>query len=256
MSTHSGNTVDLPIQMCIDRPLPDELDEKAKLQALVENPYNIVKARPGDPIQLAGDTRKFWKPGTELHIRFMHDSPSLQAKVIQYAQLWLQHVNLKFVFDDSPTAQIRIGFEPGIGSMSRVGLDALQDGPDQATMNLDPTWFVADPGDVILKRTVLHEFGHALGCIHEHQSPKARISWNVEEVLATFGGPPYNWSPEDIRFNILDRANTWWTNSTEFDKHSIMLYPIDSRLTTDGYHVDWNNDLSQMDKDFIGLVYP
>ena len=31
--------------------------------------------------------------------------------------------------------------------------------------------------------TVLHEFGHALGLIHEHQSPfKGGFEWNREEV--------------------------------------------------------------------------
>jgi len=31
--------------------------------------------------------------------------------------------------------------------------------------------------------TVLHEFGHALGLIHEHQSPfKGGFEWNKDEV--------------------------------------------------------------------------
>jgi hypothetical protein len=34
-----------------------------------------------------------------------------------------------------------------------------------------------------IKRQVLHEFGHALGCVHKHCSPGADIHWNPEEVF-------------------------------------------------------------------------
>lgn len=36
--------------------------------------------------------------------------------------------------------------------------------------------------------TVLHEFGHSLGLIHEHQSPfPGGFEWNREEVRKTCG---------------------------------------------------------------------
>ena len=36
------------------------------------------------------------------------------------------------------------------------------------------------------RSTVLHEFGHSLGLIHEHQSPfKGGFEWNKEEVRST-----------------------------------------------------------------------
>ena len=46
------------------------------------------------------------------------------------------------------------------------------------------------------------------------------------------------------------------TQFSEFDRHSIMLYPIQDNLTIGNYEVGWNNDLSDMDKGFIGTVYP
>ena len=251
MATDADET----IRMCIDWPLPEELDDRAQLLALKENEHNAAKPAPGSPKRLAGDIRKFWKPGMELHIRFLNVNPALQAKVIQYAQEWLQYANVKFIFDDSPRAQIRISFTPGIGSKSRVGLDALESEPGTSTMNLDPTWFVNDPKDVVLKRTVLHEFGHTLGFIHEHQSPMANIAWDERKVIRAYSGPPNNWSLKDIRFNILELANPAWTNASAFDEHSIMLYPVDPELTTNGYRVDWNNELSEMDKQFAQQIY-
>ena len=35
------------------------------------------------------------------------------------------------------------------------------------------------------RSTVLHEFGHSIGLIHEHQSPfKGGFEWNKDEVSA------------------------------------------------------------------------
>jgi serralysin len=45
-----------------------------------------------------------------------------------------------------------------------------------------------------VRPVVLHEFGHVLGCIHEHSSPAAQIPWNKDTVY------------EQYHNNGLDRA--------------------------------------------------
>jgi len=61
---------------------------------------------------------------------------------------------------------------PG-GSWSYIGTDATKLPLESFTMNLGS----------VDRPTVLHEFGHALGLIHEHQSPfKGGFKWNREEV--------------------------------------------------------------------------
>jgi serralysin len=52
---------------------------------------------------------------------------------------------------------------------------------------------------------VVHEFGHALGCIHEHQSPTEHLHWDKQAVYDEFTGPPNNWSEADIDSNILEK---------------------------------------------------
>ena len=65
-------------------------------------------------------------------------------------------------------------------------------------------WLTPTSDDDELRRVVLHEFGHALGLIHEHQNPEGGIQWNEPAVKADLSGPPNNWDDETIRHNVLD----------------------------------------------------
>ncbi len=47
-------------------------------------------------------------------------------------------------------------------------------------------WFDDSTPDNEFSRTVIHEFGHALGCVHEHSSPAATIPWNRDAVYAYY----------------------------------------------------------------------
>ncbi len=59
---------------------------------------------------------------------------------------------------------------------------------DQPTMTF--AWLKDDNEDEEYERVVLHEFGHALGLDHEHQSPNAKLRWNKVEVKRVFAGLP------------------------------------------------------------------
>jgi hypothetical protein len=55
-------------------------------------------------------------------------------------------------------------------------------------MNLG--WINDNKSEDDLRSVILHEFGHALGAVHEHESPYARIQWDREKVYEDLGGPP------------------------------------------------------------------
>ncbi len=103
---------------------------------------------------------------------------------------------------------------------------------------------------------VLHEFGHTLGLIHEHQNPSRPINWNRAAVIADLSGPPNNWDAETIENNIFKRYDPGELSSTPTDPESIMMYPIPAAWTTDGFSVGLNEDLSTTDRDFIKGAYP
>ena len=246
--------------VCVDVDLPPELQVEAAELAIEENPANlpVFRSRPGmgvapSPLHLALVTGKKWKNGRTLRVRFLEGQPEIQAKVKEKALQWCQFANLKLEFDNSPDAEIRIAFAKD-GSWSYIGTDCLVISKDRPTMNFG--WFTTRTPDEEYNRTMVHEFGHALGCIHEHQHPNAGIPWDKEAVYRYYQGPPNNWSRSMVDTNLFQRYGASQTQFSSFDEKSIMLYPVDNSLTLGNYEVGWNQKLSDTDKEFIGVCYP
>ena len=246
-----------PIQMCIDRILPKGMDDDAQLAAIAENPRNFADpataSMPPQEKAIALLKQKLWATGRTLHVRFLDGDAKVQEKVAKYAQEWSQFANIHFAFDNAPDAEIRISFlQPG--SWSYIGTDALLIPQSQPTMNYG--WLTPNTSDEEYSRVVLHEFGHAIGCIHEHQNPEQGIPWNEAAVLKYYKGPPNHWSEAQVRENLLKKYERTTISGTQFDKYSIMLYPVRKELTIGGFEVPWSNSvLSDADKAFIATVY-
>jgi hypothetical protein len=198
---------------------------------------------------------KLWETGRTLRIRFLDGADAVQRKVAQFAPEWCEHANVHLAFDNDANAEIRISFlQPG--SWSQIGKDALDRriGKEEPTMNFG--WLTpATPNDEV-RRVVLHEFGHALGLVHEHQNPAVSIPWNKDAVYAYYQGPPNFWTREQVDVNIFQVYDMRITKYSRFDRKSIMLYPIPSELTTGGFAVGWNSELSYRDKLYIRKWYP
>jgi serralysin len=105
-------------------------------------------------------------------------------------------------------------------------------------------------------RTILHEFGHALGMVHEHQSPVNGIPWDETKVY-NYYRTHYRWNRKMVKSEVLRRYNVTNTNFSEFDPDSIMLYEVPSTVTKDGSSIrGQSNKLSPKDKSFIAKLYP
>ena len=254
----------LNLYLCIDRVVPMQHKVKAAELARKENRANEPRLKiPSSagvsvhPAKLALVTGKKWQNGKTLRVAFLDGSQTQKSKVQGKAQEWCTFANIKFKFNAGANAEIRISFQADPGSWSGVGTDCLLPDAfpkDQPTMNFG--WLTDDTDDTEYRRVVVHEFGHALGAIHEHQNPKGGIKWNLPAVYAYFSGPPNNWSKDEIDFNIVQKYSMNQLNATTYDRKSIMLYSFPPQLIIGGKGTPNNTDLSTGDKAFIGKMYP
>ena len=224
--------------VCFDRILPRELFR----------PQETMSAGRGGRTRAISPIGKTWMNGSTLRVRFIGGTPAQRANAKAQAAAWEAVANLKFVWDDSPQAEIRIAFDGGDGAWSYVGTDAKGIPFDQPTMNLG----FEDGG------TAAHEFGHAIGLAHEHQNPSGGILWNEAVVIREMAKSPNFWDEQTTRHNILKRYTADQINGTAFDPESIMLYFFPAEWTTNGIATKSKSVLSKVDKSFIAgaKMYP
>lgn len=250
------------LRLCVDRVVPTESALDAAVLAMSENNANEpppLVMRPGAPVhplEMALATPKRWNNGRKLRIKFLDGSAKQKQLVQKYAEQWMQYANISYDFSGAADAEIRISFRRP-GSWSALGTDSLLTNAfpkSEPTMNYG--WLKDDTPEEEWRRVVLHEFGHALSAIHEHQNPKSGIKWNLAEVYRVFSGPPNNWTKEQIDFNIVQKYSVDQLNATDFDSRSIMLYAFAGALIEGGRPTRNNTDLSANDKKFIAEMYP
>jgi hypothetical protein len=196
-----------------------------------------------------------WNPGDVITVCFLDGDKKLQDQVRDVAMKWTgdDMANLRFSFVKKKDALIRISFKLR-GSWSAIGTTCRNVQSGLPTMNFG--WLRPESTPEEVRRVVLHEFGHAMGLIHEHQNPAGGIEWNRKNVIEDLTGPPHKWTMKQIETNMFRAFEKKETNSTKLDPKSIMLYPIPKRWTTNGFSSVLNTKLSPGDVKFIQDVYP
>ncbi len=215
------------------------------------------------------DGFKLWPSGKVLDVCFLNGAENRRAFFAESVKSWLDGTSLKADFGATPAfrtcdrahlSDMRISFARG-GSWSFVGTDSLKFAPGRASLNID--YALSGPLDSYdltkFKRLILHEFGHAIGFEHEHQSPEARCDAEFDwDYLYNNMG----WGKQTVDRNMKalvagPRAN-WIT--TPYDQTSIMHYALPEKFFKKGTQsqcfVPENNDLSKVDKELALKTYP
>lgn len=214
------------------------------------NDHSLLQENGSADDRGSGAKGKFWPAGQVLRVKFLNGSIALQNKVFDYAKTWSNHANVTFIKVTAGTAEIRVRFGT-IGHNSYVGTDNLLIPANLQTMNFQLT---DNSIDSDVRRVALHEFGHALGLNHEHQNPFANISWDKPKVYAYYAATQ-GWSQQTVDAQVLNKQAFAPTQHTNLDPQSIMSYSIPASLTTNGFSIPWNTELSVIDKEFIGKMY-
>ncbi|RBQ17568.1 hypothetical protein DP939_24725 [Spongiactinospora rosea] len=155
---------------------------------------------------------------------------------------------------DRNEAEVRIGFMQGDGSWSYVGRDVLGIGTNERTMNFG--WDLTAPR---ARSTAVHEIGHTLGMMHEHQNPFAGIVWDEEAVYAELAAPPNSWDRETTFHNIIRKLER--VTGSVWDAKSVMHYPFrpglivsPAEFATSG--INPPGTISELDTAYVREWYP
>jgi len=167
--------------------------------------------------------------------------------------VYMEIIDIKFqiINNNNKNAEIRIFFN-NKGSYSYVGKENLNIPYDFETMNLD---LINDDGEENVKinrSIILHEFGHVLGMLHEHQHPESDINWNLS-IIYNYYQKYFNWSKEMVDNNILYKYNNKDIIKNNYDEKSIMHYDFNSLIT--GKKYERNYLLSNSDIIFLKTIY-
>lgn len=193
-----------------------------------------------------------WDVGQTIKVGFLNGSPLLQDTVKHFVAEWAKYANVQFKFVENGKTNIRIYFNPNsIVSYSSIGTYSRYVNQTKPTMVLA---LKETDSAALLRRVILHEFGHALGLFHEHQHPENDIQWNKEVVYDYYA--QIGWSKGLVDYYVFNKFSKSITQFCEYDPSSIMHYPIPATFTLNDFSVSINDTLSKGDTSFIKKIYP
>ena len=252
---------------CNLRSLPPHLVNEAADRAVQINPGNVPTSQklkrlrasrvldPGilPPEKLAILTDRYWGAGgVNLGVSFLDiTNPQLKSKILSFANKWGKYGNIKF--SESRQGEVRIASTPGEGYWSYLGTDILSIDASAPTMNLDS--FSLNTPDSEFDRVVCHEFGHTLGCPHEHQRKEILDLLDPEKTYVYFWNHD-GWTRDVVDqqiFTPLDPNSIW---ETAQDATSIMCYQFSGECTKNGDPIPGGLIIDPLDGRLIGEKYP
>lgn len=228
-----------------------------------------------------------WENGRVLRVCLYSGNPSVSKLIRDVASEWNTYSGVKLDFGPagswynclSPQVgfpEIRIGFSDR-GYWSYVGKDSERYAGERVpSMNLEGfnriynesqfnTLSVVEKANAYHKAAIRHEFGHALGLLHEHQNPtlncRDEIRWTGPgNIYDYFGGAPNFWAQEQVDRNLgfIGQSDPDYV-AGEPDSKSVMMYSLDSKIFKNGSSkcaVPENYLLSIKDKAIISKIYP
>jgi hypothetical protein len=251
---------------CVDQYLPgQEFQTNEQLAHSFNLSSSALSSNAMTKLRAAFLVEKLWSNGQDIRVAFMdgtdHQKEFVQRMITDQLE---SVVNLNFIWDSIPeSSDIRISFALPGQAWSLLGTDAQQYDKSKPTMNFG--WLDDDKqfnGNEKLKNTgtvVLHEFGHAMGMIHEHQNPEGNtIDWNKPVVIESLKASQ-GWDEQQIEHNMFKKYGCEGCeelNGSTYDPFSIMHYFFPSDWVNGGIKLPLNVEYSAVDKKWLAQMYP
>jgi serralysin len=200
-----------------------------------------------------------WEVGKKVSVKFIDEGGSykLRQKIKAAAKEWEKYANISFDFVESGDANIRVFLTDKGGCNSVVGIYALSVPANKHTMNIDTNFFHQNGVcyENYLTQTIQHEFGHAIGLLHEHFY-KDKIQWNKEVVYKEALARNKDWDKSMVDAQIFRQSSSLYANGFMYDPKSIMHYGFPASWTMNNIEVKSNFFISPGDIETIGFLYP
>ena len=209
-----------------------------------------------------------WRDG-RFNVCFLDGSREARDHVAEVAQRWMAGTSLQIEFGPAGNrdtcgaghpADVRVTFK-GEDYWSLVGTEAKMNtslsSPTMMLGGMSKSTFTADEDG-----TILHEFGHAIGFEHEHQSPVSACEKEMDWDFLYRWGASIRWSRSKVDTNMRELlVPSSKLLTTAFDRQSVMLYSLEKESFKDPstatcYIPKQNNVLSKLDRETAQAVYP
>lgn len=243
-------------RICTPAPVLTETEAiLAAQRAIEEFPANAPLGET-NPLRIAVVASKWWGArSTDLTVGFMEGtSEAMRNRVLAFANSWGEFANVRFRWSQTDPI-IRISFGRG-GYWSYLGTDCLGIPKNRQTMNLEG--FTLRTAEREWNRVVKHEFGHSLGCPHEHARREIVALLDERKVIDYFARTQ-GWSEQDIRQQILtplEERSLMQGTSPQADILSVMTYQFPGQVTRSGQPIPGGLDFSVIDRQYMGRMYP
>lgn len=216
----------------------------------------LIKGPERKPLMLTeavADSLYLWNKNKILKVYFWKDDMDIGKDVLKIASEWTPYSGIKLIrVYDRTESDIRVSFQTK-GFWSYIGSYAEKISKKEITLSLDSIFL---PENIQrFRNVILHEFGHALGLIHEHQHPGFNIPW-IKPKLFNYFKQTYNIDSTWVYEQVINKFNKTTGIYCTPDLNSIMIYSIPPGVTVNNkYVVDWPANLSELDKKFIKNIY-
>jgi hypothetical protein len=276
-------------------PLPWRTQDVSASEPFEELPEQLLylysRERDQDPShvqrQLYAAGRR-WEQGRVLKVCFFGGNEVVAALVRESASEWNKYSGVRLDFGPmggwynclDPRighSQVRIGFY-GEGYWSAIGTDSeMRFDPQSPTMNFEgfnrlyssPRLIAGQTPQTVPANhisTIKHEFGHALGLLHEHQNPKLGCRNEIRftgpgNIYEFYGASPNFWPPDRVDRNIgfIEVTDPDYV-SGEADPKSIMMYAFPQQVLLQGRNspcfAGANHAISVKDQRIVAKLYP
>ena len=251
---------------------------------------SAVREQAADLALLAAPVNLLWPIRQVFRVWFLDldgvTYPEHIALVKDTVREWEKYAKVSFTFPSDwdpkspPEVRLRFWAKPkgfkrknndqviDDGHWSYIGLECKYnvDGDNQPnfwnpTMSLYPENLGEEADRVSFRGTILHEFGHTLGFMHEHQRPdgEAYLKYDMKKIYDYYKHNQH-WDAKEVKDQVLSFHEYRGQSDVvgnKFDTESIMMYEVPEEILLPGYPaIPRNNVLSDGDKTFVGSLYP